>query len=934
MKILAPLLSLLVCLGSAIGQGITRNSVTTNAWPKVFPAANDVLLWDGVNNRWTNGTASTTATNAISDINGSSSNHQFIVIWSAAETSNTFGIQTAQGAAGGTNFFHFPVADLTHSGVLTSNDWRIFAGLQFTNADPSQFSVANRTLYFISGAMATNLNANGITNRGFTLLQGNTIAATNGWLQFGDPVNTQQITNYDNTWFYGSAFVQPSRIFQFWNSSIALITNSTLLVGGSDLTTNTIRFNSQGYIADSVTDASEDLRYRLGSTTIGWHSNDVVRMRDLTNITVNLLTNLTVNPNQLVSAGQPLTIIAGAKQTNLTSYGWETFNGPFTNSSTFVFSSPGGFFDIVDALDFFTFFNGIKVTNSLGLFKMPQTNRVLFLDGSNHVTNVTSQAASTDLVYADGSAHPLISGYSLTNTVTYGNTVTFPGVLPIPRVLKLDGDGILSSVVSAAPSSDFVHADGSVGSAGAPNMNTNTVLVGSQPTISLWSGTGVKVYATNNGAASRIDYTFDGAVSLPTNQNQFVSLAGDNTLNIKNGALLTNVIERGITEPNLTVSRVVMVNPSGNLTNVVGTASDFLKVDGSSSAGTSLAAGNTADIQFNQGNSLAGTNRFTYVRNATDGDALGIMVAKVAGNTTPGIKISDTGSTFDLYLHPRGLTTTNGSLIAKAGTLSWVLDSTTGSWGPNGTDVSQDLGGVTTHVRTNWSGTLDVSNIVQRGFKMEIPQKLSTNGAAIFSSVVTNLIADGGLGNVFTNFNISFGGITNVYATNLQDHQEIKLLVFVAPGSSVVFPQFTATNFLSGMVEAPDTNVVSEIKIWRTGNFTNLSVKTREYTLTNGTSVTFTTNYVAGAIAINSSAGGGGSGIIQIQTNNAIIGNQTNINFFGDNMTLSATNNSASNKVDLPRQQVCRDEHAERESDLQSDQLCRWPSDVPGSARQ
>lgn len=131
MKILLSIIATIVTALSAFAAPgppflpILRNSVTTNSYPKEFPSAGDVLIWDAVHNYWTNGTTSATVTNAINDINGNTSNHQFIVV-APSTTSNTFGIQSASGAAGASNIFHVPIASTNKTGMLSSNDWNQF----------------------------------------------------------------------------------------------------------------------------------------------------------------------------------------------------------------------------------------------------------------------------------------------------------------------------------------------------------------------------------------------------------------------------------------------------------------------------------------------------------------------------------------------------------------------------------------------------------------------------------------------------------------------------------------------------------------------------------------------------------------------------------------------------------------------------------------
>ncbi len=1050
------------------------------------------------------------ATNAIAQINGNTSNQQWLVI-TLNSSSNFVAIQSLSGLNGGTNYFNIPTASYVFSGVLSSNDYRAF-----TNKLDQ-----------------TNGNALNFTNRGLTLLQGNTIAGTNGWTQWGDSANSQNFTNWNLVYQNGSiGLFKPGTFLYISSASQILQSNSVIVLGndGSDSASGSVvaKFGTNAYINAGNVDSSADTHYTFSNNLLGTHTNDIVRMRDLTNLFtissgantlfvdptngndstairgrrdrpflnitnamaaslfgdmvflypgIYVITNTSIvvsNGVSLVGSGRGVSILqncisntfndaqlgacihpgSGSKTADLTitnifkdtkhqatwgvipvggldavtnaivenvdMYGdYDAFYwGAFLTPSSFevrscyiegkidsfaiftattvtgkvynttintkgpaVFGSGGGNAKGINignpgiGIEFYhstilcsgstvenlgvscnladngaiklvnTFvraqdtgaqdIKGVCTIDSASTFdyrrvSAPQilvlTNTYTPAGGTNAIFGQVGlyggQTESNMLLYADAktNAHGLTglsgglvmyggwlsnifgaNGSSTTNTANYGET--WPTMTQL-RVAMFNGHGDLTNVTSGSPSTDFVHADGSVGSAGGSlTFYTNTVAVAAQPNLSIWAGANINVFATNVSGSSRVDYTIEstaaGGSSISTNGNQFGPV---NQITIKSNALFTNItVYVGETLPYVTATRVLMANGSGNITNVTPNAvTDIVLANGTTT--TNLPSPSiSAGIVFTEGANLQATNRFRYDRTNE------IELISVTGNTQPGLKLSDTGSTFDLYVHPRGIRSTNGSLLLQGGdTYSWALSSTLGSWIPNGTDSSQDVGGPTAHVRTNWNLIIDTTNILQRGFSVKTPRALSTNGAAIFTTLPTNLIADASFADVFTNYNISFAGTTNIYVTNLNDHQEIKLLVFVATGNAVSFPQFTATNYPSTAVEVVDTNTVSEIKIWRTGLFTNIHVTSREFGLVQGANITFTTNFVAGTVSVAGGAGGGGSGIIQMQTNNVIIGNQTNINFFGDNMTLSATNNSNSNKVDLLISSVVR----------------------------
>ena len=69
MRILSALTALVLSATATFGQGLIRNAITTNSFFGGLTAG-QVPIWDAVNGRFTNGTVSATATNAIASING------------------------------------------------------------------------------------------------------------------------------------------------------------------------------------------------------------------------------------------------------------------------------------------------------------------------------------------------------------------------------------------------------------------------------------------------------------------------------------------------------------------------------------------------------------------------------------------------------------------------------------------------------------------------------------------------------------------------------------------------------------------------------------------------------------------------------------------------------------------------------------------------
>ncbi len=167
MRILTFILGFLLAAGASAQQApVTRNSVTTNALPQAeaLIGAGHALIWNATAKFWSNGIATATATNAIAAINGGTSNQQYLVIFHGAATaSNLVGIATLTGAGGGTNAFHIPTANLTNSGILTSNLWfiinQVATNATVTNLVGSGISpAATNNSYFIASSSGRGTN--------------------------------------------------------------------------------------------------------------------------------------------------------------------------------------------------------------------------------------------------------------------------------------------------------------------------------------------------------------------------------------------------------------------------------------------------------------------------------------------------------------------------------------------------------------------------------------------------------------------------------------------------------------------------------------------------------------------------------------------------------------------------------------------------------
>lgn len=148
----------------------------------------------------------------------------------------------------------------------------------------------------------------------------------------------------------------------------------------------------------------------------------------------------------------------------------------------------------------------------------------------------------------------------------------------------------------------------------------------------------------------------------------------------------------------------------------------------------------------------------------------------------------------------------------------------------------------------------------------------------------TNWFADGGRGMRFTNVHVAVG-LTNFYPTNLTIGQTVVWYIQVGIGSTAGLPWAVASDYLSGRIEGLASNAVNEVTITRTAFGTNVSVKTKEFTLgagyktelvTNLATMTITsqttqryTNYADGNITLNASTD------LTANYTNAVAGNRS-----------------------------------------------------------
>ena len=323
-----------------------------------------------------------------------------------------------------------------------------------------------------------------------------------------------------------------------------------------------------------------------------------------------------------------------------------------------------------------------------------------------------------------------------------------------------------------------------------------------------------------SGVTSAIQTQLNGKQTGLTNGNQF---GATTTTTIKSGALVTNVQARGVTDLNLTASRAVVLNASGNLTNATTTAAELDFVNGVTSA---------IQTQLNgKQNGQTNGNQF--------GASTTLTIASGALTTNAQIR----------GLTPLGLTASRATFIDASGNLTNVTSGSpsTEYVKADGTTGTPSGGTGSTNPVTFAAGSVYITNSIQ----MELePMVLRT----------TNMWADGGNGSMFTNiFTANLGGVTNILATNILDGQTITLWVWADTGVTVGLPQFTATNYVDGSVIPIMTNAWSVIRITRTGTFTNINVGTPSLSIAPGSGVTFSTNFVSRTLTVNATGSGGGA---------------------------------------------------------------------------
>lgn len=97
------------------------------------------------------------------------------------------------------------------------------------------------------------------------------------------------------------------------------------------------------------------------------------------------------------------------------------------------------------------------------------------------------------------------------------------------------------------------------------------------------------------------------------------------------------------------------------------------------------------------------------------------------------------------------------------------------------------------------------------------------------------------------------GGLTNVMLSNMVVGVTVDIWLTITPGVTVQFPQFSSSQWITGMIPrfATNSSTVHVQAINRGGGITNLWVVQNDLVLIKGTRVTFTTNFSTGEVTVD-----------------------------------------------------------------------------------
>lgn len=328
-------------------------------------------------------------------------------------------------------------------------------------------------------------------------------------------------------------------------------------------------------------------------------------------------------------------------------------------------------------------------------------SRAAAFNGSGNLTNATTTAAELDFVSGVTSAiQTQLNGKQ--NGQTNGNQFGASATITIAS------GALLTNVNARGVTIPIITADRAVGVNGSGNL-TNS------PNVTMAE------LEFLDGVTSAIQTQLDGKQAGLTNGNQF---GATTTITIKSGALVTNIQARGVTDLNLTASRAVVLNASGNLTNATTTATEIDFLSGVTSGVQGQLAGKQAGSFILTNFVLMGiTNIVSANANTVITTNSGVLTLTTASGGT--------GSTNPVALAAGSVYVTNSFQFEQEG----MILRTTNMWADGGigslfTNVfAANLGGVTNILATN---ILDGQTITlwvwaDTGVTVGFPQFAATN---------------------------------------------------------------------------------------------------------------------------------------------------------------------------------------------------------------
>ncbi len=413
----------------------------------------------------------------------------------------------------------------------------------------------------------------------------------------------------------------------------------------------------------------------------------------------------------------------------------------------------GGFYNVGFAINYrFNVLTASDRTNVFGVTTnvgSPGTNFTdLFVTTSGRGGTNFFNAASSGIIYCPSNTYIAFGYYSVgtqvTNDLTIGKlalTAFLPGGSTLGgNISGGGGAGISTNASQFAANTTLTIASGAATTnQSILNMTNRGVqeVVGAQTNRSTLGVAGAGFFASTLGVDGA--FTHNGTMrgnGAYTNTSGGITAEGAGfasrdgadyvTLSALSGGLDTGFsafsITPHITTPGsinlagLTVSRALVLDANGMVTNATSAdpSNEYVKADGTTGVPAGgpggTAEGNSGDIQFNQGDTFAGTNYLTFDRT---NNRVAIALAGVRpneaieiGGATPKVRLGGSGTGETNVMDSRGIGTISGGAFevrAGVGSVVAYFDGTGGDLGiyPNG-DNSKILGSPVAAWSTNY----------------------------------------------------------------------------------------------------------------------------------------------------------------------------------------------------------------------------------------